>query len=59
MKPEDLEDYLQTDSVVEQSNELFISAEGIDRFYLIEDRSSKLDSAKKLIEQLISAAIVK
>lgn len=53
MKPEDLEDYLQTDSVVEQSNELFISAEGIDRFYLIEDRSSKLDSAKKLIEQLI------
>lgn len=53
LRPEELEEYLQTEDVIEKSNELFVSEEGLDRFYLIEDRSSKLESAKKLIEQLI------
>ena len=53
MRPEELQEYLITDEVMQKSDELFKSQEGIDRFYLIEDRSSKLESAKKLIEQLI------
>ena len=53
LRPEELQEYLVTEEVMTKSDELFKSQEGIDRFYLIEDRSSKLESAKKLIEQLI------
>lgn len=47
-----LEEYLQSDEAKAKGDELF-KKDGTDRFYIIEDRSSKLDVMKDLIEELV------
>ena len=53
MTTDELKPYLESDVVLKGQAELFTTEEGLDRFYLIEDRSSKLETIKQLIEQLI------
>lgn len=48
-----LEEYLQSEEAKTKADELFKNSEGSDRFYIIEDRSSKLDVMKDLIEELV------
>lgn len=50
---EELKEFLKHEETIDKANELFKLEDATDRFYLIEDRSSNLDTAKKLIEQLI------
>lgn len=53
LKSEEAEEYLKTDEAIEAGKELFKNKDGTDRFYLIEDRSSKLNIMEDLILELI------
>lgn len=48
-----LEEYLHSEEAKTKADELFKNSEGSDRFYIIEDRSSKIDVMKDLIEELV------
>lgn len=53
LSQEDVKEYLNSEEAAEKANELFKNEDGTDRFYLVEDRSSKLNIMQDLIEQLI------
>lgn len=45
--------YLQSDEVIEKSNELWYDDEGNNRFFLVDERDGELDNVKELINNLI------
>ena len=53
LTPEETKEYLDSEEAKVKANELFKTEDGSDRFYIIEDRSSKLDVMKDLIEELV------
>lgn len=53
LTPEQTVEYLESEEARIKGTELFKTEDGSDRFYIIEDRSSKLDVMKDLIEELV------
>lgn len=55
MTTEERLEYLAQEDVIQKANELFLLEDGSNRFYLIDERSNKLEHVQKMIEQLIIA----
>ena len=53
LSQEEAKEYLESEEAIRKGEELFKNEDGSDRFYLVEDRSSKLNVMQDLIEQLI------
>ena len=53
LSQEEAKEYLESEEAIAKGEELFKNEDGSDRFYLVEDRSSKLNVMQELIEQLI------
>ena len=53
LRPEELETLLASEDIRQKGDEFFKNPDGTDRFFIIEDRSSKLDVMKDLIEELV------
>lgn len=53
LSQEEAKEYLESEEAIRKGEELFKNEDGSDRFYLVEDRSSKLNVMQELIEQLI------
>ena len=53
MDSKELDEYLNSEEAKSKSEELFKNEDGADRFYIIEDRSSKLEVLQDLIQELI------
>lgn len=53
MTTEERLEYLAQENVIKKANELFLLEDGSNRFYLIDERSNKLEHVQKMIEQLI------
>lgn len=53
MSQDEVDEYLNSEEASTKAQELFKNPDGTDRFYIIEDRSSKLDVMQDLIEELV------
>lgn len=53
MSTEDKLNLLKTDKLISQSDELFKTVDGADRFMLVEDREGSLEALQSVIEELV------